>query len=508
MAKKIAEYTTRDYTAVDRQLNEMSERESIITRRLRLKNLRKWLFLFLGILLGLGIFIILLSIAYRIAFSSAYFRIVEKPVIEIVEKIIERPVLQIVEKPVVQIVEKPVVQIVEKVIERIVEKPVVQIVEKVIERIVEKPIVEIVEKPVYISRPEYVIIKVPDASLSEVIEIPIYIEKIIKVPIQVGAVNDKFSFFHHEKINKNGVDSVTVGASYESVNSPYPEEQWCYAEGIKKLSANAWNRTDLGNKIGLASPTYTVISKKDATSFGASIANLERARKSCMWYPDHAPTSKIDNEEKKPIDNLPLNPPSSGGKSGTGFYINNKGYVVTNEHVVENCSSTWVNTGLNDFRAVVFRKDIDLDIAVLKIDNKTPNFAKFGQVRTGEDVMALGFPLSDKLGLEIKATKGNVSSLSGAGGDQDYLQFTAPIQPGNSGGPLLNEGGFVVGINTAALVGEKFQNINFAIKGSSASRFLGKHGIEFYYADYKEPVKSADIVEIAKKYTVSVLCYD
>jgi S1-C subfamily serine protease len=122
--------------------------------------------------------------------------------------------------------------------------------------------------------------------------------------------------------------------------------------------------------------------------------------------------------------------------------------------------------------------------------------------------MALGFPLGNELGADIKVTKGNISAVSGMKGNKDYLQFTAPIQAGNSGGPLLNEGGFVVGINTAKLVGEKYQNINFAINGNSAQRFLGKHSIDFEYGKYDESeiLKSADLAEKGEKFTIKVLC--
>ena len=109
--------------------------------------------------------------------------------------------------------------------------------------------------------------------------------------------------------------------------------------------------------------------------------------------------------------------------------------------------------------------------------------------------------------MHIKNTQGNVSSLSGFEGNKDYLQHTAPIQPGNSGGPLLNKGGYIVGINTANYVGEGLQNINFAIKGTSASSFLGKHSINFEHGDYEEPIDPADLVELGEKYTVQVLCY-
>jgi len=369
------------------------------------------------------------------------------------------------------------------------------------------PVIEIVEKNVYIDKPVYEVIKVPDPELSEVIEVPVYIEKIVKVPIQVGAVTDEFSFFRHKALNNNGITVVTVGASYESVNSPYPESQWCYAEGSKVISENAYNRLGLGNKSGRSSPVFTNVSQNDASKFGSSIEALKNARKSCQWYPDRPPISDIGVTPPFDSDPAPTNPPGGGGKSGTGFYINSNGYLLTNHHVVDSCSQIWINGSGSQIQARLIQQDKNLDIAALKVLKTTRDYAKFGKVRTGEDVMALGFPLGDVLGTEIKATKGNVSSLSGFEGNKDYLQFTAPIQPGNSGGPLLNEGGFVVGINTANYGGERLQNVNFAIKGTSASSFLGKHSIEFEYGDYEEPVASADLVEMGEKYTVEVLCY-
>ena len=371
------------------------------------------------------------------------------------------------------------------------------------------PIIEIVERPVYIDKPVYTIVKIPDPELSQIVEVPVYIEKQVKVPIQVGAVTDEFSFFHKEFVAIDGIYSVTVGASYESVNSPYPEEQWCYADGKKSKSTNTNNRINLANKTGTSSAVSKSFTSKDAKEFGASIASLKQAVKNCIWYPDRPPIEDIASISPEIIDPKAPGakiPPSSGGKSGTGFYINENGYLLTNNHVVDSCSSVWIDDGNSKIQASIIKVNANLDIAVLRINKKTSAYAIFGQVRTGEDVMTLGFPLGDILGDEIKATKGVVSALVGYQGDKDYLQFTAPIQPGNSGGPLLNEGGFVVGINTSNLVGEDLQNINFAIKGTSALNFLGQYGIESEHKDYVDAISSADIVEQSKEFTVRILC--
>jgi S1-C subfamily serine protease len=370
------------------------------------------------------------------------------------------------------------------------------------------PVIEVVEKPVYIDKPVYTTIKVPDPELSKVIEVPIYIEKQIKVPIQVGAVTDEFSFFHREIVKKDGIYSVTVGASYESVNSPYPEEQWCYADGTKTKSKNTSNRINIATKSGTNPPVSRSFTSKDAKEIGVTLETLKSAINHCIWYPAKSPINGMEEAPPFDSDPPPSEPPSSGGKSGTGFYINKNGYLITNQHVIDSCSAIWIDDGNSKIEAKVVRQNEGLDIAVLQINRKTNVYAIFGMVRTGEDVLALGFPLGDLLGDVIKVTKGVVSALVGYQGNNDYLQFTAPIQSGNSGGPLLNEGGFVVGINTANLVGEEFQNINFAIKGTSALSFLGQYGIEFEHKDYIDAINSADIAEQAKEFTVRVLCYN
>lgn len=423
-------------------------------------------------LLALGLFVILLAIAYWIYNSYPYSAITTT-----------KPIYRTIEKPVY--IDRPVIKKVE------VEVP--------------GPPLKIIEKPIYIDKPVY--IKVPDPTLSQIIEKPIYIEKIIKVPIQITkreGVAQSFTFFNTKVVDKNGIDSVTVGARYESVNSLYPESQWCYARSRNKQTKNTSQQLDLAKKEGLGRVQYKTIIHQDAKVFGVGLEALKNAKKYCEFFPDKPP---IESENSPNIKPFPGKPPVSGGKSGTGFYINSNGYLLTNHHVISGCSAVWVSNNERDIPAVVVKSNKSLDIAVIKANKNNTVFAKFSDnIRTGEDVMALGFPLTDKLGNDIKATKGNISALSGIKSNKNYLQFTAPIQSGNSGGPLLNEGGFVVGINTSKLVGQDYQNINFAINGNSAQAFLGKNSIKFEYSKYEKPLKSADLADKGKQFTVRVLC--
>jgi len=374
------------------------------------------------------------------------------------------------------------------------------------------PVFQIVEKPKFIEKPIYKTVKIPDPQLSKIIEKPIYIEKIIKVPIQItkrdGSVAN-FTFFNTRDVNKDGISEVVVGARYESVTSPYPESQWCYATGTNRKSSNSYPRIDIASKDGVASPVYRTITVKDSEIFGATTDTLRKARKYCDFFPDKPPTKSEEQIVIPPNTPIPKNPPKDGNKIGSGFYVNAEGYIVTNEHVAGSCSSIWIHHNSSKSQAVLIAKDEELDIAIIKVNKKSQDFARFANtVETGEDVMALGFPLGNKLGKEIKATSGNISALSGLNDNQDYLQFTAPIQPGNSGGPLLNVYGHVVGINTSKLVNEKYENINFAIKGNNAQQFLGSKSIKFNHSSNNEELKSVDIVKKGKKFTVKVLCYN
>ena len=160
--------------------------------------------------------------------------------------------------------------------------------------------------------------------------------------------------------------------------------------------------------------------------------------------------------------------------SGTGFAIGN-GYLVTNYHVVENTKSISVqgikgsfNTSYNANIAAIDKKN---DLAIIKIDDI--NFKGFGtipyRVKTttsdvGEDVFVLGYPLTTTMGEEVKLTTGVISSKTGFQGDVSMYQISAPIQPGNSGGPLFDGKGNIIGVVSAKHLGA--ENVSYAIKAS------------------------------------------
>lgn len=165
--------------------------------------------------------------------------------------------------------------------------------------------------------------------------------------------------------------------------------------------------------------------------------------------------------------------------SGTGFYVNNDGFIATNYHVIQDASEIWVlckQNGLKQkFKATVFQTDKINDLAIIKITDKEfvplpklPYQLASATIAVGNEVFSLGYPLADIMGETVKFTDGKISSLTGVGEDVTMYQVTAPIQNGNSGGPLFDKLGNIVGVIESRLNKEKYssENVNYAVKSS------------------------------------------
>lgn len=159
--------------------------------------------------------------------------------------------------------------------------------------------------------------------------------------------------------------------------------------------------------------------------------------------------------------------------TGTGFALKNN-YIVTNYHVIDGAKSISI-LGINGnfskgYNADVIATDKNIDLAILKVNGITissssiPYSVKTTNAEVGEEVFVLGYPLTSTMGDEIKLTTGVVSSRSGFQGDVSLYQISAPIQPGNSGGPLFDSKGNVIGIVSAKHRGA--ENVGYAIKAS------------------------------------------
>ncbi|MCR6632240.1 MAG: serine protease [Magnetospirillum sp.] len=220
----------------------------------------------------------------------------------------------------------------------------------------------------------------------------------------------------------------------------------------------------------------------------------------------------------RPSQPPPTVPPRPQFTSGSGIIVSRDGIVLTNSHVVERCRNIRVSfDGQEPQAATVVARDATNDLAALKASLRPAEVARFREdkpLRSGDNVVAIGYPLSSLLSREPNVTAGVVSALAGIKGDKRHYQITAPVQKGNSGGPLADMSGNLVGVVTSKLnamkiadsTGDLPQNVNFAVKAEVARQFLGANGVGIETAPATAVLTPADVGEIVKKVTVFVEC--
>jgi S1-C subfamily serine protease len=230
------------------------------------------------------------------------------------------------------------------------------------------------------------------------------------------------------------------------------------------------------------------------------------------FKPRKALTERDDANPKTIADSSPKG-------TGTGFFITTDGYFVTNHHVVEESSQIRVNSGNGIKIARIIRMDKANDLALLKVEGTFPALPieSSRHIALGNTVATVGFPNTSLMGFSPKLAKGDIASLAGIRDDPRYFQISVPVQPGNSGGALVDGVGNVVGVVSAKLsakaalasTGTLPENVNYAVKSSfllsfleSAPELVGK-----LPDPYSGERKFEDVVKEAQQASVLVLVY-
>ncbi len=228
----------------------------------------------------------------------------------------------------------------------------------------------------------------------------------------------------------------------------------------------------------------------------------------------------LGNEAPAPAPSQAARPEGRPTATGTGFVVA-KGALLTNAHVVKGCARmTARNAAGQTVNAQVIAADTRRDLAVLRVPEAFGPplaFRDSPAVRRGDTVVTYGFPLTGLLSSGPTLTTGDISALTGVRDNPMQYAISAPVQPGNSGGPLLDAQANVVGIVTSKLDaarvaqmtgGDIPQNVNFAVKSTEASAFLREHGIQPWRAASTGPDKrAAEIGEIANPSVAFLGCY-
>jgi len=225
----------------------------------------------------------------------------------------------------------------------------------------------------------------------------------------------------------------------------------------------------------------------------------------------------------KPVAATPDAAPDKSDKlhsqSGTGFLVSTNGHLVTNAHVVQGCVGDIQGnlSGEAPAKLRLVSSDETNDLALLQATGSFKEIAHIRDraVQSGDSVVAIGYPFHGLLTSDFTVTTGIVSSLSGVFNDTRFLQISAAVQPGNSGGPLLAASGDVVGVVAAKLNALRFaratgnipENINFAIKTGALRDFLDNSVVPYQISDAKAAdLKTADIARNARAYTFLITC--
>jgi S1-C subfamily serine protease len=217
------------------------------------------------------------------------------------------------------------------------------------------------------------------------------------------------------------------------------------------------------------------------------------------------------------VSTPPPAPPSAEKSSGSGYAIDDVGDVVTDNHVVAGCQTLTLRRGERVVPAELVASDERNDLAVVKgaLPDLLPiKFRDGKSIRAGDAVIAMGYPYAGLLAMTPQTTTGTVTALAGIGGDSRMLQVTAPIQPGNSGGPLFDLHGNVVGTIVATLdplviakaTGSIPQNVNFATKSGIVRDFLDSKGLNYQTSASTVTMEPADVAEAGAKSVVMVGC--
>ena len=224
------------------------------------------------------------------------------------------------------------------------------------------------------------------------------------------------------------------------------------------------------------------------------------------------------NDQQSSIDNKATEEPPSSG-TGTGFKVTDEGHILTNFHVAGHCQKILLlKPGEIPIGAQLVSVDEINDLALLKpehyLGGTTAKFNAGSQPKAGSDIVVYGFPLAGTLSTSGNVVTGNITALAGLGNDSRLFQISAPVQPGNSGGPVIDRYGNVVAVIVSKLnvlamskiTGDISQNVNFAIKGNIATNFMEGVGVKFQTESATVSLDTPAIGEKAQGFTYLVEC--
>ena len=224
------------------------------------------------------------------------------------------------------------------------------------------------------------------------------------------------------------------------------------------------------------------------------------------WKASKSKSKSVASKPRGSKSNSRTSKGSGGGSSGSAFFVTNRGHIITNYHVVDGCKSNpKIKYKDKDVEAKVIARDTALDLALLKADLRNTKYISLSsdQPKKLQRIIASGYPFGKYISDDLKFTSGIVSSLKGPGDDSTIVQVDAALNPGNSGGPIVDEAtGKLVAVSVMGMRKNISEGQNFGIKTSSVKNFLETNKVKVPTSWFN----TSDVAKLLEDSTLYTFC--
>jgi hypothetical protein len=323
-----------------------------------------------------------------------------------------------------------------------------------------------------------------------------------------------------DKRNGQGTATFADGDKYvgEWKDDNYNGEgTYTWANGNKYVGEYRDDKRNGQGTYTYASGSKYVGEFKDGKRNGKGIATFASGTvKEGIWKDDEFQYAKKLSPPVPEVKTPTQNDEIISASSGSGFAVSSDGYVITNHHVIDGCEKVVVHIKGKELPVTIVTYDPQNDLALLKGDFRPKTIFPLSNNRPEllQDIYVAGFPFGDKFSTSVKVTKGIISSLTGLGNNFSNIQIDASLQPGNSGGPILDDLGNVVGVAVSKLdakyMFEEFgiipENTNFGIKSSVVRSVLDSNSVDSPSAN-KRSISKSQLGEMISSGTYYISCW-
>jgi hypothetical protein len=304
----------------------------------------------------------------------------------------------------------------------------------------------------------------------------------------------KYGKYHGQGTHRQANGDKYVGEWKDG--KPHGQGTHTFADGAK--SVGEWKDNTIwtgilydptGEVIGIYSSGSWCQTCKPTSTHWAIVQQID---------PSLAPKPKPKPEDNKVVR----------ASSGTGFFVSRSGHIITNHHVIEECKAVKVSFKGNEVKANVVAVDRHNDLAILKTAlNPNKVFPMSGKdAALLDDIVIAGFPLGKKISASIKTSKGSVTSLAGYGDNYSEFQTDAALNQGNSGGPIMDQKGNVVGVAVSSWEQEGVESFNFGIKASTLKTFAQSNSLTFLPPNSRD-LSNSELGQLITNATLYLECW-